>query len=80
MVSDLDSESRLALHIKREKVKLTFLIVSLEKRDFVQMAANISNIYIYISYRSSQRDELICTSFEFGRRPRREKWPFEVTN
>ena len=35
----------LALHVKRCNVKLAFLTVSLEKRDFLQMTSKIDILY-----------------------------------
>ena len=42
---DFDFECRLALHAKRDTIKLTFFTVFLEKRDFLQMTSNIGKLY-----------------------------------
>ena len=46
VVSDSDFESRLALHAKQGKLKLTFFIFFLEKCEFLQMTPNIGKLYI----------------------------------
>ena len=46
VVSDPDSNSRLALCAKRDKLKQAFLTV-LEKRDFLQTTPNIDIFYIF---------------------------------
>ena len=46
VVSDFESESQMALYAKWDKVKLIFLIVSLEQCKFLQTTPNIRNIYI----------------------------------
>ena len=50
MVLVLDSESRLVLHAKRDKVKLTFFIVNLEKCDFLETTVNIDILYTVRKY------------------------------
>ena len=49
-----DSESYLVLHAKRNKVKLTFLTVRLEKREFLQMTPNIDILSTVGKYFSPQ--------------------------
>ena len=77
VVSDPYFESRLALHTNQYKLKRTLFIVCLKKFNFLRTTPNIGNIYIYISNRSSWKDELINTAFESEWWPRREKWFFK---
>ena len=76
VVLNSDSESRSALHAKQDKLKLACSTVSLKKRDFLQIAPKISNIYI--SNRSSWRNELIRTNIKSEWRLRRDKWAVKV--
>ena len=45
MVLVHDFEFQLALHVKRNKVKLAFLTVILKKREFLQTTSNIGILY-----------------------------------
>ena len=44
VLSNLNSESRSTLYTKRDKIKLVFLIIIIEKRDFLQ-TSNINILY-----------------------------------
>ena len=49
-----NSESQLALHPKRGKVKLKFLIVNLEQCDFLQTTSNVEKLYTVENHFSSR--------------------------
>ena len=74
MVSDLNYESQLALHVKRCKVKQTNSKVCFEKCNFLQTVPNISNIYIYIKlkllkYWSRIRGPYLKNHLHLARKP-----------
>ena len=53
MVLVLDSESRLVLHIKRDKVELAVLTIILKKLYFLQTTSNIDILYIIGTFLST---------------------------
>ena len=70
---DPDSESQLALHAKRGKLKLTFFIACLEKCEFLQTTQNIGKLYSVLKI--SERRIL---TYQFRARMRRDEG--EMTN
>ena len=81
VVLDLNLKFQFALHVKRDKIKIALLIVSLKKSDFLQMKPNMGNIYKYIYIYQIKVFEETSLYIPISRwRPRRGKWPTKATN